>query len=197
MSDESQFSFLIDSQKDDYQLIQKVIETLHELDINEFNRNDLVSSDIFTKPEKERLKKIFHDKLLFLYACNKQFYYENGKWKYEKYKYTIKQLLMLLNSRKFKLGANVNTTDLTLIKNILLEWDEMFVREWEMSRDDEAPRSEINEEVLHYISDHMKKRIGECNIFDFNFIIAFTGAYYEYNSLLLEKIILEMDKPSC
>jgi hypothetical protein len=134
---------------------------------------------------------------LFLYACNKQFYYENGKWKYEKYKYTIKQLLMLLNSRKFQLGAIVNTTDLALIKNLLLEWDVPFEREWRMSRDDEPPEFEINEEVLHYISDHMKKRVGECNTFDFDFIIAFTEAYYEYSSLLLEKIILEMDKPSC
>lgn len=115
---------------------------------------------------------------------------ENGRWKYEKYKYTIKQLLILLNSRKFKLGATVNTTDLTLIKNLLLEWDEMFVREWEMISYDEAPRFEINEEVLHYISDHMKKRIGECNTFDFNFIMTFTEAYYEYNGIILERIIL-------
>ncbi|MGV8059210.1 MAG: hypothetical protein AB2L12_14490 [Smithellaceae bacterium] len=190
MSDESQFSFLIDSQGDDYQLIQKVIATLHELDIYEFNINDLVSSDLFTKPEKERLKKIFHNKLLFLYACNKQFYYEHGKWKYEKYKYTMKQLLMLLNNRKFKLGATANTTDLTLIKNLLLEWDEMFVREWEMSRYDEAPRFEIDEEILHYISDHMKKQIGECNTFDFNFVKTFTEAYYDYNGIILERIIL-------
>lgn len=106
---------------------------------NEFSKKYLISLNLFTDPEKKQLKKIFHDKLLFLYACNKQFYYENGKWKYEKYKYTIKQLLMLLNSRKFKLGATVNTTDLTLVKNLLLEWDEMFVREWEMSGYGEAP----------------------------------------------------------
>jgi hypothetical protein len=190
MSYESQFSFLIEPKGDDYQLIQKVIATLHELNRNEFSIQDLVSLDLFTEPENEQLKKIFHDKLLYLYACNKQFYYENGKWKYEKYKYTMKQLLMLLNSRKFKLGATVNTTDLTLIKNLLLEWDEMFVREWEMSSYDEPPEFEINEEVLHYISDHMKKRIGECNTFDFNFITAFTEANYDYNGIILERIIL-------
>ena len=104
----------------------------------------------------------------------------------------MKQLLLLLNNRTFKLGATVNTTDLTLIKNLLLEWYEPFEREWKMSRDDEPPKFDINEEVLHYVSDHMKKRIGECSTFDFNFIIAFTEAYYEYSGLLLEKIILEL-----
>lgn len=83
MSDESQFLFLIDSQRDDYKLIQKVIAVLHELHRNEFSIKYLVSLNLFTEPEKKQLKKIFHDKLLLLHACNKQFYYENGKWKME------------------------------------------------------------------------------------------------------------------
>lgn len=106
----------------------------------------------------------------------------------------MKNLLILLNNKKFLLGTTVSTNNLSLIRTLISEWDAMFVREWETSRGDEAPQYEITWEALQFISNNMKQRVGEYTAFNFDFVKTFLEAYYDSFDIIIEKIILETYK---
>jgi hypothetical protein len=199
MSIRTRSSFLIGTKKDDYHLVQKVIDVIREFYGNEFSVNDLTALDQFTRSEKKRLKSIFDDNFSIIYAWDAQFDYQDGKWRYRESSYdtekAMKNLLILLNNKKFSLGATVSTGDLSLIRTLISEWDAMFVREWEMSRGDEAPPYEITWEVLQFISKNMKTRVGEYSAFNFDFVKTFLEAYYDSFDVVFEKIIMGTYKP--
>jgi hypothetical protein len=189
-------SFLIGPKGDDYHLIQKVI---HELQGGEFNVTDLLSLDQFSGTEKKRLQALFDGDFSLIYAWDSQFVYEDRKWKYSKsaydHEHAVKKLLVLMNKRSFSPGTIVSTSDLSLIRTLLSEWDGMFVRDWETSRGDKAPRFEITWEALQLISDNMKQRIGEYSTFNFDFVKTFLEAFHDYNSIIIGRIILGTNKP--
>jgi hypothetical protein len=199
MSIRRRSSFLIGAKGDDYHLVQKVIDVSRELYGNEFSVNDLTALGQFTRSEKKHLRRIFDDNYTIIYAWDAQFDYEDGKWKYRKSAYdtenAMRKLLILLNSKKFLPGTTVSTSNLSLIRTLISEWDAMFVREWEMSRGDEAPRYEITWEILQFISDNMQQRLGEYSVFNFDFVKTFLEAYYDSFDLVFEKIIFGTYKP--
>ena len=199
MSVRTKSRFLIGAKGDDYHLVQKVIHVSRELYGNEFSVNDLTALDQFTGSEKNRLRRIFDDNFSIIFAWDAQFDYEDGKWKYGESSYNtekaMKNLLFLLNNKKFLPGTTVSTSDLSLIRTLISEWDAMFMREWEMSRGDKAPPYEITWEVLQFISNNMKQRVGECSTFNFDFVKTFLEAYYDSFDIVFEKLITGTYKP--
>jgi hypothetical protein len=199
MSIRTRSSFLIGAKGDDYYLVQKVINVIPELYGDEFSVKDLITLDQFTGSEKKRLTNIFDDNFSVIHAWDAQFDHEDGKWRYREstydHKKAMKDLLILLNNKKFLLGTTVSTSNLSLIRTLISEWDAMFVREWEMSRGDKAPRYEITWEVLQFISNNMKQRLGEYSALNFDFVKNFLEAYYDSFDIVVEQITMGTYKP--
>ena len=179
---------------DDYHLVHKVVAVMLKSHKNEFSVQDLLSLDLFTGPEKKRLTSMFDTNFSAIEAWDARFDHENGKWKYSESTYDheriTRRLLVLMNKKTFSPGSIVSTKDLSLIRRLIAEWDAMFVKDWELSRGDEAPRFEITWRVLQFISNNMEQRIGEYSIFNFDFAKTFLEAYQDHTGLILEDIIL-------
>jgi len=54
---------------------------------------------------------------------------------------------------------------------------------------------EITWEVLQFISNNMKQRVGECSTFNFDFVKTFLEAYYDSFDIVFEKLITGTYKP--
>jgi hypothetical protein len=190
---EGRVSFLLGEKGKDYHLLKKVVDILSALHGADFNLEDLLSRDFFSETEKQYLKNIFHQDISVIYAWEFSFYHQEGNWSYETSIYdhqdTVKKLLLLLNKREFSVASIVRTDDLFLIAALLREWNEMFAKDWKKLRDDDAPQFQVNQEVLEFISDNLKQRVGERSTFNFGFVKAFLEAFYDYQTMLLKKIL--------
>lgn len=190
---EGRVLFLLGEKGDDYHLVKKVVDVITKLYGKEFGFEDILSLDSFSETEKKRLKNIFHQGISDIYAWEFSFYHQDGYWSYEASIYdhqdTIKRLLLLLNKREFSVASIVRTDDFPLIATLLHEWNEMYANDWRRLRADDAPQFEINQEVLHFISNNLKERVGEVSTFDFGFVKAFMEAFHDYNLKNLAKVL--------
>jgi hypothetical protein len=190
---EGRVLFLLGEKGDDYHLVKKVVDVIKKLYGKKCSLEYLLSLDSFSETEKKRLKNIFHQVFSDIYAWEFSFYYHYGIWSYKKSIYdhqaAVKKLLILLNKKEFSVRSIVHTNDLSLIATLLREWNEMYANDWRRLRVDEAPRFEINQEVLHFISNNLKERVGEVTTVDFGFVKAFMEAFSDYNVKNLAKIL--------
>lgn len=192
-------SFLLGEKKQDYHLVKKVVDITFKLYGKDFMLKDVLAANTFTIAEKRRLKNIFHKTLSDLCAWNFTFKCQDGIWSLEEsmhdYHHDIKSLLLLLNGKAFSRGATVNTGDLLLIRTLLHKWNEQYHNEWREDRGYEPPPFYLNIDVLYFFSNNLKQRLGKHSIFDFNFVAEFRGAYSDYMSMCIVRIISGLKTP--
>ncbi len=191
--------YLLGEKGQDYQLIVKVADIISTLQGKDIQLEDLIAIESFNKAEKKRLRNIFHKNICTIYAWNFMFRYEDGivsqRDSTHDYQHDVKSLIILLNEKEFSVGVTVSTSDLNLIKILLQKWNQSFEDEWRQDRGDEPPPFYINKDVLYFISNDLKQRLGEYSTFDFNFVKEFRGAFSDYMDMSMEMLIKGLTPP--
>ncbi|RLG17060.1 hypothetical protein DRN75_04195, partial [Nanoarchaeota archaeon] len=90
------------------------------------------------------------------------FIYPNGKWLYQntdyRHRYTTKILSLL--QQEYSIGSLVYPSDRKLIGALIGKWNETFEKELEKEFGEKESGCDINQEMLDFISNDLKQRVG-------------------------------------
>lgn len=182
--------FAISSRKQaEYQVLMKVIDALAQVNRTSFRLRELLGIDSFSWTEKLNLKVMFGGNYSRVIALGIDFNCFNGEWISRKtdyaHMYATKILFRLQNHDDYYLGAIVYADDLQLIEVLIRQWNKIFKDELGLGLDEEKFLFEINDEMLSFISNDLKKKIEKQSQLDYDFVRAFLESLYEYDEFLV------------
>jgi hypothetical protein len=98
--------------------------------------------------------------------------------------HATKILFCMQNQDDCYLGAIVYSKDLLLIKMLIKQWNAIFKDEVDLGLDEEEFLYEINDEMLAFISNELRIKMGNESQLDYDFVRAFLESSYEYGEFL-------------
>lgn len=196
MVNNSIFAILTRKQAE-YQLLIKVFDIFAPINKTTFRLKELLCMNSFSWTDKLNLKAIFGGDYSSVIAPGMDFTYFNGKWLCHKtdYKhfYATKILSLMQKKDCYTLGSIVYPDDLKLIEVLISHRNEIFAKELGSESGEEELGYEITEEILAFISNDLKQRIGRRNQLDYDFVRAFLESLYEYDEFLVLNTLKEED----
>ena len=188
-------SIILGDKKPYYSLLNKVVRIIQDTYHGEFTVYDLISLDAFSTEEKRYLRKMFSPNITGLHAWEHSFYLQEGVWKYEQedegdYRRTMEIILLLLNTSTTSIGEKVHTGDYRLIENLWRTWNNWWDDEVEGIRVKNR-LYEVEFDVIEFLSNNLKTRVGDSCEFNFEFVKAFMEAKSDYHTKRLHEIIME------
>lgn len=183
--------------EEDYKLLKKTIDTIVPVYGREFKLRDILLLDSMSWLEKKDLKKILGGDYNKILAHNIGLTYQDGRWIYENTNIvphnTIRILNVLQKENKFRVGSTVYLDDLVLIEYLSEKVNEIFEKEMEKELGEKVEGYEINQELLNYVSNDLRQKIGKTGRLDHKLIKAFLESFYEYDEMAAEEIFREHD----
>jgi len=184
---------LFQRKENNYQLLKKIIDIITPTYGKEFRLKDLLCLDSLSWTDKKNLRNIFNGDYSEIIAQEFSFIYQNGKWLYQntdyRHQYTTKILFLLQKEKEYSIGSIVYPSDLKLIGDLIGKWNEIFEKEF----GDKESGCDINQEMLDFISNDLKQRVGEVNQLNYGFVKAFLESFYEYDQIVVDKILNDGD----
>ena len=184
---------LFQRKENNYQLLKKIIDIITPTHGKKFRLKDLLCLDSLSWTDKKNLKDIFGGDYSEISAQEFSFIYQNGKWLYQntdyRHRYTTKILFLLQKEKEYSIGSIVYPSDLKLIGDLIGKWNEILEKEF----GDKELGYDINQEMLDFISNDLKQRVGEVNQLNYGFVKAFLESFYEYDQILVDNILKDGD----
>ncbi|MBW2005002.1 MAG: hypothetical protein JRI72_10405 [Deltaproteobacteria bacterium] len=184
---------LFQRKEDNYQLLKKIIDIITPTHGKEFRLKDFLCLDSLSWTDKKNLKDIFGGDYSEISAQEFSFIYQNGKWLYQntdyRHRFTTKILFLLQNEKEYSIGSIVYPSDLKLIGDLIGKWNEILEKEF----GDKELGYDINQEMLDFISNDLKQRVGEVNQLNYGFVKAFLESFYEYDQIVVDNILKDGD----
>ena len=178
-----------------YQLLKKIIDIITPTHGKEFTLKDFLCLDSLSWTDKKNLKDIFDGDYSEVSAQEFSFIYQNGKWVYQntdyRHRYTTKILSLL--QQEYSIGSLVYPSDRKLIGALIGKWNEIFEKEIEKEFGEKESGYDITQEMLDFISNDLKQRVGEVSQLDYGFVKAFLESFYEYDQLVVDSILKDED----
>jgi hypothetical protein len=186
-------SIILGDKKSQYSLINKAVRIIQDTYHGEFTVNDLTSLNAFSTEEKECLENIFSHKINGLHAWEHSFSFQEGVWRYDdesgyNYEGVTRDILLLLNTSTTSIGEKVYTSDYRLIENFWRTLNNWWDNEVEGIRVKNRIY-EVEFDVIEFLSNNLKTRVGDFCEFNFEFVKAFMEAKYDYHTKQLHEII--------
>ena len=164
---------------------------------NTFSIKDFLCLDSLSWTDKKNLKDIFGGDYSEISAQKFSFIYQNGKWLYQntdyRHRYTTKILSLLQKEKEYWIGSLVYPSDRKLIGALIGKWNETFEKELEKEFGEKESGCDINQEMLDFISNDLKQRVGEVSQLNYGFVKAFLESFYEYDQIVVDKILKDED----
>jgi len=176
-------------------LLKKIIDIITPTHGKEFTLKDFLCLDSLSWTDKKNLKDIFDGDYSEVSAQEFSFIYQNGKWVYQntdyRHRYTTKILSLL--QQEYSIGSLVYPSDRKLIGALIGKWNEIFEKEIEKEFGEKESGYDITQEMLDFISNDLKQRVGEVSQLDYGFVKAFLESFYEYDQLVVDSILKDED----
>ncbi len=162
---------------------------------NEFSLKDLLLSKSLSLNTKKEMNRIFGGD--YQSVGSHDFHFENrdGMWTNThadfNHKYTMKILNSLQKNRTFPVGAEISPGNLELTETLINKLNDILQKESDYP--DLYSGFETDREEIDFISKNLSLKFGKTAIVEYHFIKTFMELYHEYDEMILERCVEEME----
>lgn len=168
------------------QLLKRLINDHPELEKG-FIFKELLNNPTLSWNEKVELKNIF-TVYSEVFTPDAHFIFEANKWTVNRiqpqlHKGTMKIINLMQKEKEYIIGSNVSTNDFRLIEILINKENEIFTKEIGVI----DCGYKIDQEMLNFMSNHLKQMVGEIVPLDYRFVQAFLESLSPYDQMMIER----------
>lgn len=174
-----------------YRLVANIIKIFG----NKFSSSDLLLSKFLSWNTKKEIEKIFGGD--YQTVSGQDFCFENkdGMWTNIKadyiHKYTMEILNSLQKNQTYPVGVEISPGGLELTETLINKLKEKI--EKEADHPGLFSGLETDREEIDFISNNLSLKFGKTAKVDYHFIKAFMELYHEYDEMILERCVEEIE----
>jgi len=174
-----------------YALVTNIIEIFG----NKFSLNNLLLSKSLSRNTKKEMEKIFGCD--YQTVSSQDFCFENkeGVWTNVKTDYIHKHTMEVLNSlqknQTYPADVEISLGDFELTETLINKLEDIFQKESDCP--DQYSGIETDREGIDFISNKLSLEFGKTAKVDYHFIKTFIELYHEYDEMILERCVEEME----